>query len=42
MAVWGREEIREVCLQVGTYTGVPVTVDSFRAGREVFAELDTG
>ena len=35
-----REEIREVFLQVGVYAGMPVAVDSFRAAREVFAELD--
>ena len=35
-----REEIREVFLQVGVYAGVPAAVDSFRAAREVFAELD--
>ena len=35
-----REEIREVFLQVGVYAGMPAAVDSFRAAREVFAELD--
>jgi 4-carboxymuconolactone decarboxylase len=35
-----REEIREVFLQVAIYCGVPAGVDSFRAAREVFAELD--
>jgi 4-carboxymuconolactone decarboxylase len=35
-----RDEIREVFLQVGIYAGVPAAVDSFRAAREVFAELD--
>jgi 4-carboxymuconolactone decarboxylase len=36
-----RDEIREVFLQVGVYAGVPAAVDSFRAAREVFAELDS-
>jgi 4-carboxymuconolactone decarboxylase len=36
-----RDEIREVFLQVGIYAGVPAAVDSFRAAREVFAELDS-
>ena len=35
-----REEIREVFLQVGVYAGMPAALDSFRAAREVFAELD--
>jgi 4-carboxymuconolactone decarboxylase len=35
-----KEEIREVFLQVAIYGGVPAGVDSFRAAREVFAELD--
>jgi 4-carboxymuconolactone decarboxylase len=35
-----REEIREIFLQVAVYAGVPAAVDSFRAAREVFAELD--
>ena len=35
-----REEIREIFLQVAIYGGVPAGVDSFRAGREVFAKLD--
>ncbi len=35
-----RDEIREVFLQVAIYCGVPAGVDSFRAAREVFAELD--
>lgn len=35
-----RDEIREVFLQVAIYAGVPAAVDSFRAAREVFAELD--
>ena len=35
-----RDEICEVFLQVGIYAGIPAAVDSFRAAREVFAELD--
>src|SRR5688500_6546635 len=35
-----RDEIREVFLQVAIYCGVQAGVDSFRAAREVFAELD--
>ena len=35
-----KEEIREVFLQVAIYGGVPAGVDSFRAAREVFAELE--
>ncbi|MCV3210738.1 carboxymuconolactone decarboxylase family protein [Mesorhizobium sp. YC-39] len=35
-----REEIREIFLQVAIYAGVPAGVDSFRIGREAFAELD--
>lgn len=34
-----KDEIREVFLQVAIYCGVPAAVDSFRAAREVFAEL---
>ncbi|RDH79007.1 4-carboxymuconolactone decarboxylase [Mycolicibacterium moriokaense] len=37
-----RDEIREIFLQVAIYAGVPAAVDSFRAAREVFAELDKG
>ena len=37
-----REEIREIFLQVAVYAGVPAAVDSFRAAREVFAELEQG
>lgn len=37
-----RDEIREIFLQVGVYAGAPAAVDSFRAAREVFAELDKG
>ncbi len=35
-----REEIREVFMQLAIYAGVPAAVDSFRAAREVFAEID--
>ena len=35
-----RDEIREVFLQVAIYAGVPAGVDSFRAAKEVFAQLD--
>ena len=35
-----RDEIREIFLQVGIYAGIPAAVDSFRAAREVFADLD--
>jgi 4-carboxymuconolactone decarboxylase len=35
-----RDEIREIFLQVAIYAGVPAAVDSFRAAREVFADLD--
>lgn len=35
-----RDEIREIFLQVAIYAGVPAGVDSFRIGREAFAELD--
>ncbi|MBZ9674297.1 MULTISPECIES: carboxymuconolactone decarboxylase family protein [unclassified Mesorhizobium] len=35
-----REEIREVFLQAAIYAGVPAGVDSFRIGREAFAEFD--
>ena len=35
-----RDEIREVFMQVAIYAGVPAGVDSFRAAREVFAQLD--
>jgi 4-carboxymuconolactone decarboxylase len=35
-----REEIREVFMQVAIYCGVPAGVDSFRAAKEVFAQID--
>lgn len=37
-----RDEICEVFLQVAIYCGVPAAVESFRAGRKVFAEIDAG
>jgi len=36
-----RDEIREVFMQVAIYAGVPAGVDSFRAAKEVFAQLDS-
>ena len=36
-----REEIREVFMQVAIYAGVPAGVDSFRAAKEVFAQIDS-
>jgi 4-carboxymuconolactone decarboxylase len=35
-----RDEIAEVLLQVGVYTGVPVAVDGFRNAREALKEVD--
>ena len=35
-----RDEIREIFLQVAIYAGMPAAMDSFRAAREVFADLD--
>ncbi len=35
-----RDEIREVFLQAAIYCGVPAAIDSFRAAREVFKEMD--
>jgi 4-carboxymuconolactone decarboxylase len=35
-----REEICEVFLQVAIYCGVPAGIDSMRAARKVFAEID--
>lgn len=35
-----KEEIREVLLQVGIYSGIPAAVDSFRVAKEALAELD--
>ncbi len=37
-----RDEVREIFLQVAIYAGMPAAVDSFRAAREVFVELDQG
>lgn len=37
-----REDICEVLLQTVVYCGVPAAIDSFRAAREVFAEIDAG
>ena len=34
-----KEEIREVLLQTAIYCGLPAAIGSFRAAREVFAEL---
>ena len=36
-----RDEIREIFMQVAIYAGVPAGVDSFRAAKEVFAQLDS-
>lgn len=35
-----REEIREILLQVAIYCGAPAALDSFRAAKEVLAQLD--
>ncbi len=35
-----KEEIREVLLQVGIYSGVPAAVDSFRLAKEALAEME--
>ncbi len=35
-----KDEIAEVFLQVGVYAGVPAAVESFRAAREVFADME--
>lgn len=34
------EEIREVLLQIGIYSGIPAAVDSFRVAREALAEIE--
>lgn len=34
-----KEEIREVCLQVAVYCGMPAGLDSFRLAREVFKDM---
>ncbi|HEX6999801.1 MAG TPA: carboxymuconolactone decarboxylase family protein [Gammaproteobacteria bacterium] len=36
-----KEEIREVLLHVGVYSGIPAAVDSFRVAKEALAELDS-
>lgn len=33
-------EIREICIQIGTYCGVPAAMDSFRLAGEVLKEMD--
>ncbi len=35
-----REEIMEIILQVAIYCGVPAAIDSHRAAKEVFKEID--
>ena len=35
-----KDEIREVLLQVAIYCGVPAAIDSFRAAREIFDEIE--
>lgn len=35
-----KEEIREVLLHVGIYSGIPAAVDSFRVAKEALAELE--
>ncbi len=35
-----KEEIREVFLQTAIYCGVPAAIDSFRAAKEVFKEME--
>lgn len=34
-----KDELKEICLQIGTYCGVPAAMDSFRIAREVFREM---
>jgi 4-carboxymuconolactone decarboxylase len=34
-----KDEIAEIFLQVGTYCGAPAALESFKAAKEVFAEL---
>ncbi len=36
----GKDEIREVLLQVAIYGGVPAAVDSFRLANEAFKEIE--
>lgn len=35
-----RDEVREVLLQTAAYCGAPAALDSFKAAKAVFAELD--
>jgi len=35
-----KDEIAEILLQVGVYSGIPAAVDSFRTANEAFAEMD--
>jgi 4-carboxymuconolactone decarboxylase len=35
-----KEEIREVLLHIGIYSGIPAAVDSFRVAKEALAELE--
>lgn len=35
-----KDEIKEVFLQVAIYCGVPAAIDSFRAARETFKDMD--
>jgi 4-carboxymuconolactone decarboxylase len=35
-----KDEIAEILLQVGVYTGIPAAVDSFRLANETFKEID--
>jgi 4-carboxymuconolactone decarboxylase len=35
-----RDEIQEIFLQTAIYCGVPAALESFRAAKEVFAEVD--
>jgi 4-carboxymuconolactone decarboxylase len=34
-----KEEIREVCLQIAVYCGMPAALDSFRLAREVLKDI---
>lgn len=34
-----KEEIQEIFLQTAIYCGVPASLDSFKAAREIFAEM---
>ncbi|MBN8831265.1 MAG: carboxymuconolactone decarboxylase family protein [Sphingomonadales bacterium] len=35
-----KDEIAEILLQVGVYSGIPAAVDSFRTANEAFGEMD--